>query len=77
MSLRARLASRKHTVLLVVALLAEALQPMAQRPMLAVLFDFLVALLMLVVFLVVLEGTRAQIIGLSLGVPGLATNWLH
>jgi hypothetical protein len=77
MGLRARLAHRKHTVLLVVALLAEALQSMARGPVLGALFDLLVSLLMLVVFLVVLEGKRAQRIGLLIGIPALATNWLH
>jgi hypothetical protein len=77
MSLRAWVAPRKHTVLLVVALLAEALQPMAQGPVLSALFDSLVALLMFVVFLVVFEGKRAGTIGLWIGIPALATNWLH
>jgi Ion channel len=76
-SLRALVAPRKHTVLLVVALLAEGLQPMARGPVLGGLFDFLVALLMFVVFLVVLDGPGARTIGLALGIPALATNWLH
>jgi hypothetical protein len=75
--MRAFLAPRKHTVLLVVAVLAETLQAMATGLLWGVLFDVLVALLMLAVFLVVLDGRRARTIGLLLAVPALLTNWLH
>jgi voltage-gated potassium channel len=75
--LRAFLAPRKHTVLLVVAVLAETLQSMAKGLLLGVLFDSLVALLVLAVFLVVLDGRWERTIGLFLAVPALVANWLH
>ena len=75
--LRAFLAPRKHTVLLVVAVLAETLQSVARGLLWGVLFDVLVALLMLAVLLVVLDGRRARTVGLVLAVPALITNWLH
>jgi voltage-gated potassium channel len=75
--MRAFLAPRKHTVLLVVALLAETLQPMAKGLVWGMLFDVLVALLVLAVFLVVLDGKRERTIGLLLAIPALVANWLH
>jgi voltage-gated potassium channel len=71
------LASRKHTALLLVAVLAEALQPMARGLLWGLLFDGLVSLLVLVVFLVVLDGRQERTIGLLLAVPALLANWLH
>jgi hypothetical protein len=71
------LAARKYTFLLVVAVLAETLQPLARGLVQGLLYDGLVALLMLSVFLVVFEGRLQRAIGLCLSLPALATNWLH
>jgi hypothetical protein len=75
--MRALFESRKHTVLLVMAVLTEVLQSTATGVLSGLLFDFLVSSLVLVVLLVVLNGRRQRTIGLSLGVPALLTNVGH
>jgi hypothetical protein len=75
--MRAFLKRRKHSVLLVVAVSAEALQPLATDAITGMLYDVLVVLLVLAVFLVVLDGRRQRTIGLLLAVPAVVTNWLH
>jgi hypothetical protein len=75
--MRAFLKRRKHSVLLVVAVSAEALQPLATGVVSGMLFDGLVALLVLGVFLVVFDERRQRTIGLLLATPALVTNWLH
>jgi voltage-gated potassium channel len=75
--MRAFLAPRKHTLLLVVAVLAETTQPLARGLLWGLLFDGLLAILILAVFLVVFQVTRERVIGLCLAVPALVTNWLH
>lgn len=75
--MRALLRRNPHSVLLVTALLAEALQPLATSRTRGMLFDVLVATLMLVVFVVALDGRRQRVIGLLLGGPAIFTNWLH
>lgn len=75
--MRAVLARRKYTLLLVVAVLAEVLQPLAKGLTRALFFDGLLALFLVSVFLVVLDGKRARTLGLCLGIPALVSNWLH
>ncbi len=71
------LVSRKHTVLLVVIMLAEALQQLATTQARGVLFDFFVILLVLLTFLVVFEEPLQRAIGLFLGAGGIVSNWAH
>jgi len=71
------LIAKKHSILLAVVLPAEVLQAFATTPLRAALFDFLVAVLVLVTFLVVFENRRQRVIGLLLGAPGLLANWAH
>lgn len=59
------------------ALLAEALLPYARGLVSGVLFDGLVALLVLAVFLVVLDEPLQRTIGLLLAIPAVVANWLH
>jgi voltage-gated potassium channel len=75
--MRAALVARKYTLLLVVTVLAEVLQPLAKGLARGLLFDGLLALLVVSIFLVVLEGRRERTIGLCLGVPAVLTNWVH
>jgi len=75
--MRAYLIHRKYTLLLVVAVLAETLQPTAKGLVRGVLFDGLLAFLVLAVFLVVFDKKLQKTIGLCLGIPALLTNWLH
>jgi Ion channel len=75
--MRAFLTARKHSVLLVTAILAESLQAYATGLLPGILYDSLVALLLLTVFLVVLDEPRQRTIGLLLAIPALVTNWLH
>lgn len=73
----ALLRRQPHSVLLVVAVLAETLQPLATNGLRGMLFDLLVASLMLVVFVVVLEGRLQRVVGSLLGGAAVLTNWLH
>ncbi len=75
--MRAVLVARKYTLLLVVTVLAEVLQPLAKGVARGLLFDGLLALLVVSVFLVVLEGRRQRTLGLCLGILALVTNWVH
>jgi voltage-gated potassium channel len=75
--MRGFLASRKHTGLLVVAVCAETLQPLARGLVPGMLYDGLLALLVVTVLLAVFEGRRQQAVALCLAVPAVVTNWLH
>ncbi len=75
--MRDALVSRKHFLLLVVALLAEALQPMATTRGRELLFDFFVILLVLVTFFVVFENSLQRTVGSLLGIPAVVANWAH
>jgi voltage-gated potassium channel len=75
--MRAALVARKYTLLLVVAVVAEALQPLAKGLRRGLFFDVLLAFLVASVFLVVLDGRRERAVGLGLGIPALVANWFH
>ncbi len=75
--MRGFLASRKHTVLLVVAILAETLQPLTRGLVRGLFYDGLLALLVVSVILAVFDGRRQQTVALCLAVPALVSNWLH
>ncbi len=75
--MNAALISKKHLLVLVTALLAEALQHAATTPARAKGFDFLVILLVVVIFLAVFEDPVQRTVGLALGFAGVGTNWLH
>ncbi len=75
--MRDAFASRKHTLLLVVVLVGEVLQPTATAGIRGVAFDFFVVLLLLVTFLVVFESSAERKLGLLFGAPAVAANWMH
>lgn len=75
--MRALLAPRKYTLLLVVAVLAETLQPTAKGLARGLLFDGFLALLVVAVLLVVFDSKVQRTIGLCLAVPAIFINWLH
>jgi len=75
--MRNAFASRKHSLLLVIVLVGEVLQPTATAGLRGVLFDFFVILLLLVTFLVVFESSAERKFGLLLGAPAVAANWVH
>jgi len=73
--MRDALLARKHTVLLALAVLSEAVQSLAVTPLQEGAFALLVILLVLVTFLVVFETPQQRTIGMLLGTPGLLADW--
>jgi len=75
--MRAALLARRHSVLLAVAVLSEALQSVAASPLGETLFLLLVIFMVAVTFLVVFETPQQRTIGALLGAPGLLADWGH